>query len=395
MRCLLVQPDYYTRYPPLGLLKLSSYYKSQAHATELVRGCVVPSWKPDRIHVTSLFSWAWRPVWRAVRYFKALYPDAELWLGGIYASLLPDHARLSGADNVWVGLFPEAEDLMPDYDLVPEWDGSIIFASRGCIRQCGFCAVPKLEGKPNRLKHGVRDLIYPKHTKVIFFDNNILGNVNWRAVFDELIELGLKVDFNQGLDARLMTDAEKISKIKMPVVRLAYDSIGIGPYVEKAIKHLTDYGMRKRDIIIYTLYNYADDPEDFFHRVRDILNWGATSYPMRYEPLCSLEKSRYVAPKWDCQRLERVMDARRVIGYAGSFPPYKALVEKLNRANSFDEAFNLRPKMKKVSKLQRGSLMEMARQDRVVGSRKKYYFPAGRRYLDWREVLRPQALIAK
>ena len=77
-----------------------------------------------------------------MRYYRGRFPGAEVWLGGIYASLLPDHASLSGADVVWRGIFPEAEDLMPAYDLVPGWRATILFASRGCVRRCPFCAVP-------------------------------------------------------------------------------------------------------------------------------------------------------------------------------------------------------------------------------------------------------------
>jgi len=144
MHILLIEPDYYTRYPPLGLLKLSTYFKSQGGTTELVRGKRYPSKEPDEIYVTSLFSWAWKPVWEAIHYYKSQFPDTPINLGGVYASLLPEHARLSGATNVHVGLHHEAEHCIPDYDLVPEWDTSLLFASRGCVRKCGYCSVPKL-----------------------------------------------------------------------------------------------------------------------------------------------------------------------------------------------------------------------------------------------------------
>jgi pyruvate-formate lyase-activating enzyme len=269
----------------------------------------------------------------------------KIHLGGIYASLLPEHAKLSGADLVHVGLHYQAEKFVPAWDLIPQWKASILFASRGCIRRCGFCSVPKLEGRPHDLKFGIRDMIYPGHSRVILWDNNILGNQNWRAIFDELIEIGLDVDFNQGLDARCVTQeaAEKISKMKTAVIRLAYDFHGIGPYVKRAIEFLSEQGVRGRDVTVYVLFNYTDSPEDFFERIRDLLRWGAVSYPMRYEPLTSLEKNKYISPRWDAESLEKVADARRVIGYAGAFPPYKALVEKFENARNFNEAFHLRP----------------------------------------------------
>jgi pyruvate-formate lyase-activating enzyme len=342
-RILLVEPDYYTRYPPLGLLKLAQYERSKGSNIQFVRGCVA-SPRPDRIYVTSLFTYSWRAVHQAVRFYKERFDDVKVTLGGIYASMLPEHAETSGADEVYVGLFPEAEDLMPAWDLIPEWDGSIIFASRGCVRKCGFCSVPKLEGRPQAFKYGIRHLIWEGHSRVILWDNNILGNANWSAVFDELAEIGKEVDFNQGLDARLLTDkvAEKLAALKFNTIRLAYDYKGVGPYVEKALERLEGVGIGRRRVVVYTLYNYLDDPENFKTRVEEILTWGAVCYPMRFEPLTSLTKNAYVSPRWTKTEVENVAQARRVIGFAGAFPPYDFLVKKFRKAKDFETAFKLR-----------------------------------------------------
>jgi hypothetical protein len=344
MHILLVQPNYYTRYPPLGLLKLASYHKSLGDTVEYVRGEKSDAQKPDLIFITSLFSYAWRPVHDAVHYYRSLFPNVKIILGGIYASLLPEHAKSSGADEVHVGLFEPAEDMLPDYSLVPKWDASIIFSSRGCIRKCSFCAVPLLEGNINSVKYSIKHLIYPSHKRIILWDNNILGCPNWKTIFDELLEINRKVDFNQGLDARLLTNkvAEKLAKLRYDVIRLAHDNCNMSGQVEKAIQRLKEVGVKGRDISVYTLFNYNDDPEDFFRRVRDILDWGAVSYPMRYEPLCSLQKNAYVAPKWTSEEIEMVQESRRVIGYGGAFPPYEGLVKKFDRTRSFYEAFTLR-----------------------------------------------------
>jgi pyruvate-formate lyase-activating enzyme len=350
MHVLLVEPEYYTTYPPLGLLKLSAYHKGKGDTTELVRGCKEVERKPDRVYVTSLFTWAWKPVWDAVRYYKRRFPTAEIWLGGLYASLLPEHATRSGADRVYVGLFKEAENLLPDYSLVPEWDGSIIFSSRGCNRNCFFCAVPRLEGKLNSVKHSIKHLIYPGHTRVIFWDNNILQSPAWKSIFDELEELDLKVDFNQGLDARLITEevAERLADLKLDgggiKVRLAYDLRPNGPFVRRAIELLNKAGIRGRSILVYALFNHLDSPQDFFERVRDILNWGAVCYPMRYEPINgphALRKNTYISPNWTREEVEQVQRARRVMGANGAFPPRPRLVKKFNEALDFHEDFGI------------------------------------------------------
>jgi radical SAM superfamily enzyme YgiQ (UPF0313 family) len=96
---------------------------------------------------------------------------------------------------------PEAERHGPDYSLTPDWESSIMFATRGCTRKCAFCAVPRLEGKTQGSVERAGDLVDPRHRKVVLSDNNILGVPHWQDIVEELRELGLEVDFNQGLDA--------------------------------------------------------------------------------------------------------------------------------------------------------------------------------------------------
>lgn len=357
MKILLVEPRYYTQYPPLGLLKFSSLYKLQGHEVRFVRGLeLVSRFVPDEIKVTSLFTWAWRPVWESVRFYRALFPRAKISLGGIYASLTPEHAQGAGADEIVTGLVSEAEDLLPDYDLVPEWHhkraASILFSHRGCIRSCSFCAVPKLEGKPFQVRPSTRikHLIHPQHQRVILWDNNILGEAAWRDVIGELKELGLEADFNQGLDARLITEesAAALTQLDLPTIRFAYDFPKMGPQVKKAIDCMRAVGLsanRIRHICCYVLYNYKDTPEDLFERIRNLLDWGVTAYPMRYQPLSgdyAFEKDSYISPTWALEQLEMVALARRVVGSGGAFPPYEALRRKFLDAKDFNDAFGLR-----------------------------------------------------
>jgi len=86
-------------------------------------------------------------------------------------------------------------------------------------------------------------------------------------------------------------------------VRLAYDYHGIGPAVHKATKRLKAHGVNARNIVEYTLFNYIDDPENLYERVLDLLQWGVVSYPMRFEPLCSLQKNAHVGPHWTPEAL--------------------------------------------------------------------------------------------
>ena len=147
IRVLLVQPPYYTRYPSLGLLKLSSLRKYSGDTVELHDRLGPAGETPDLIFITSLFTYSWKPVHDAAAYYHDLYPNAQIELGGIYATLMPEHAKLADVNRVHTGLVNEAERFIPDYSLTPDWDSSIMFGTRGCIRKCAFCAVPRLEGK--------------------------------------------------------------------------------------------------------------------------------------------------------------------------------------------------------------------------------------------------------
>jgi len=359
MHVLLVEPKYYTKYPPIGLLKLATYHKQRGDTVEIVRGCMLPQKKADKVYVTSLFTYAWQPVHDAVRYYMAIYPKAHVILGGIYASLMPEHAMQCKPDEIHLGVLPEVDGLLPDYSLVSvlpwKWENkSILFASRGCIRNCKFCAVPRLEGKIYQTISSVRHLIYYNHDTVILWDNNFLASKRWREILQELQEIRvtkngnshkLRVDFNQGLDCRLIKNldvAAELKKTGVNPIRLAYDNKNEKKALEQAIKKLVEVGYKGKSILVYTLYNYLDKPQDFWERVCDLLEWRVVIYPMRFEPLNSLEKNKHISPGWTKTQLDMVAKAQRVIGDNGTFVPFEAMRRKIIDAKNFDEAFQLR-----------------------------------------------------
>lgn len=361
MEILLVEPQYYSKYPPLGLLKLASYHRSRGDKISLVRGLEQQlNTEPDKIYITSLFTYAWSPVHKAIEFYHQKFPDTKMSVGGLYASIMPERVGSHYPFvDVHIGLHDSAEQYMPAYDILntvekwKNWDSSILFSTRGCIRSCPFCIVPKLEGNIKVAISNVRNFIHPNHKQVILWDNNFLASPQWRKTVVDLKETGLKIDFNQGLDARLMDEekAQLIADLKMPTIRMAYDFKGEKNAVEEAVILLEDAGVRRRKILFYTLFNfynpensYGDTPATFLSIIQDIANMGCVSYPMRYEPIYSLKKNQYISPHWSAEQLETVADARRVIGFGGAFPPYQGLVDKFIDAKTFEDAFKLRPK---------------------------------------------------
>jgi len=361
MKVLLVEPEYYTQYPPLGLLKLASYYRSRADSIKIVRGNnKIHDYIPDKIEITSLFTYAWKKVHDSIKFYHNLFPDAKIRVGGIYASLLPQRIK-SAFPYVEViqGLFHPADAYLPSYDMLEEvekwknWNKSILFTSRGCIRKCPFCMVPIIEGNIKPVIKNVSDYIYPTHKELIIWDNNFLASPIWKEMVHQIKDIDIKVDFNQGLDARLVNEtvASEIADMKIKMIRLAYDTPSEKAPLTKTVELLNEYGINKRKILVYALYNFyhennkiGDTPDELLERIKYISNLGCVSYPMRYEPLYSLEKNKYMSPLWKKEELEMVAKARRVIGFGGAFPPYKGLINKLTNADNFYEAFSLRDK---------------------------------------------------
>ena len=101
---------------------------------------------PDLICVTSIFTYWSKYVKNAVSYCKRKYGQTvPVLVGGVYASLLPDHClKYTGCDDVILGIIEGAEKSKPAYDLV-DVDYQIIHTTRGCIRQCGFCGTYIIE----------------------------------------------------------------------------------------------------------------------------------------------------------------------------------------------------------------------------------------------------------
>jgi len=361
-KILLVDPKGSQEYVPIGLLKIAKYCMLKGHKVQLVR-CNKEGY-PNVGHfniafVTSYFTWEWKYVWEAVKYAKQ-HAD-KVYLGGVYASLLPEHAEKSGA-KVIKGILPEVENLRPAYELVPDCDYSIVHASRGCIRKCKFCAVPIIEGQLKE-KPTIKHLVYPPHKRIIFFDNNILAIKNWEKIYLELLELNKQVDFNQGLDARIIAKkGEKLVKQllrlrlyadKYTSIRMALDDIRYIDKAEKSAKLFIEHGLNGRRIMFYCLYNFEDDPEDFFERVKAILSWGCVAFPMRFQAIWmpyALRKNSYIGKNWTQKELRMVKEFIAKYGFGGALPPY--LAEHFEKAKDFYEAFDTKHKrLEKVAKL--------------------------------------------
>lgn len=162
------------------------------------------------------------------------------------------------------------DNMLPDYSIYPQYDFAIGFLSRGCIRKCPWCVVPRKEGNIRRYDDIER--ISSGRKNVVLMDNNFLAN-DFEFIKEQIeksIALNIKIDFNQALDARLVTDdnAKLLAKAKWSrYIRFACDTESqIEPVIE-AMKTLRQAGYTK-DFFCYFL---AKDVEETLERINKLL----------------------------------------------------------------------------------------------------------------------------
>ena len=160
----------------------------------------------------------------------------------------------------------------------------------GCIRSCGFCAVPKIEGKLVELTE------WPDLP--VICDNNLLGASieHFNRVIDRLKVHGW-ADFNQGLDSRLLTDfhAKRLREIGRPMIRLALDSMAYADQWEVAFERLRNAGFAKSLIRSYALIAFEENEThtvgEAWNRCRWVENHGIKVLPMWYHRLDTMQKN--------------------------------------------------------------------------------------------------------
>jgi hypothetical protein len=304
----------------------------------------------DRIYVTTLFSFEYARIAQSIDFaLQVANGQADkIFVGGIAASLMPERFATerrwrgirfikglltrSPAESLQLDDFSEElyaddrqgkpiEDLIPDYSILgqvsyryPVSDAYFAYTSRGCIRKCSFCGVPKLEGAQRDTEsltavvRGIETLYGPKKDLVLM-DNNVVASPFFKEIVAEIRDLGFtpgakirrgnervaslrRVDFNQAVDARILCKDKmylrELSRICLKPLRIAFDHLGLRKPYETAVRYAHEFGLS--ELSNYMLYNFHDDPTDLFERMRlnvalnEELGIRIWSFPMRYQP---------------------------------------------------------------------------------------------------------------
>lgn len=203
-------------YPNLPLMKLSAWHKAKGDSVEWYSPMF--SGHMDKVYMSKVFS------------FTEDYPyfvDAdEIEKGGSgYCISLVDGKEVFDQSK-HKDLPYEIEHIYPDYSIYPEEtkDTAFGFLTRGCPRNCSFCHVAQKEGT---CSHKVADLkeFWKDQKHIELLDPNILACAEWKDLLQQLIDSKAQVNFNQGLDIRLMTEekAQMLSKIRTHNIHFAWD----------------------------------------------------------------------------------------------------------------------------------------------------------------------------
>jgi len=364
---LLIEPGYKNKYPPLGLMKIAQYHgpNGKNDFVRFIKGedrsVLDTAW--DRIYVTTLFSFEYKKIGETIDFAIAVANGQadKVFVGGIAASLMHEKflsvAKWHGvrfikgllskppATALQLDDFSEEiysddksgkpiEDLVPDYSILeqidyayPVHDAYFAYTSRGCIRKCHFCGVPKLEGMQrdtDSLTEMVKaiDAQYGPKKDLLLMDNNVVASPRFKDIIAEIRDLGFtpgakilregsrtpvqrRVDFNQGVDARILCKdpmyLRELSTICLRPLRIAFDHLGVKkPYVQ-AVRYAHEFGLN--ELSNYMLYNFHDDPRDLFERMRlnvslnEELGVRIWSFPMRFQPTDRPDRG-HIGAKW-------------------------------------------------------------------------------------------------
>jgi len=278
---LLLQLD--GKIPNIALMRVAAHHRALGDTILFRQAGNLAAVEPnlgdppaDRVYASLIFERT-RPLADRVR---QIYPHVELGgTGWDLARTLED-----------VGITTRVQD----YSIVPRWSQSIGFTQRGCRLRCGFCVVPRKEG-PVREEQTIAELWRgdPWPRQLLLLDNDFFGQPRWADRIDELRRGAFRVSFNQGINARMLTDetAAAIASVdyrddSMRTKRLytAWDNAKDEARLFAGLEALVRHGVKPAHVMVYLLVGYwpNETAADRDYRRRRLREFGAVPYPMPF-----------------------------------------------------------------------------------------------------------------
>ena len=216
----------------------------------------------------------------------------------------------------------EIEHIYPDYSIYPTLtkDTAYGFLTRGCPRGCDFCHV---EAKEGRRSYKVADLseFWRGQRNIVLCDPNILACKEWEQLLQQLIDSGASVDFNQGLDIRLMTPkkAEMIARIKTKAIHFAWDRYEDKELIEPKFREFRAASkIPHHNLQVYVLCGDRERrvTEQDLYRVYWLRDNG-------YAPFVMLYDKEHLQKGHELRQFQRYVNNRFIFWACDSFEEYK------------------------------------------------------------------------
>lgn len=280
-----------TGFPNLALMKLSAWHKAQGDSVEW--------WNPllpyDKVYSSKVFTFT---------------PENPY---------LPENTIKGGTGYGILDELPsEIDAMLPDYSIYPKCDHAIGFLTRGCIRKCPWCIVPKKEGKirPYRTWQEIKR---PDSRDIVFMDNNVLACEWGLKQIEDMGGKNVRVDFNQGLDARLITDdvAQMLARLKwINYIRMSADTDAMLDVVLTAIDRLGKYGVKPYRVFVYVLIQDIVSGERRAIALREV---GANPFAQPYRDFTTNAE-----PPQEQRDLARWVNHKAIFKTVQTFAEYRA-----------------------------------------------------------------------
>lgn len=275
----LIDVDGTGRFPNIALMKISAWHKRNGDAVEWYDPMFAGHF--DTVYLSKVFSFT-------PDYEFPIDAD-EIIKGGSGYCISLENGKEIFDESKNTNLPYEIEHIYPDYSIYPELtqDTAFGFLTRGCPRGCDFCIVGKKEG---RCSVKVADLseFWNGQRKIVLCDPNILACKDWRELLQQLIDSGAEIDFNQGLDIRLMTEekARLLNQIKIKEIHFAWDRYQDKEKILPKLKlfaSITKNSPAAHKAIVYTIVNFDTTIEQDLERIYTLRDLGYWPYVMIYD----------------------------------------------------------------------------------------------------------------
>ena len=275
----LIDVDGTGRFPNIALMKISAWHKNNGDLVEWYDPLF--SGHFDRVYLSKVFSFT--PDYE--------FPvDAdEIIKGGSGYCINLENGKEIFDESKNTNLPYEIEHIYPDYSIYPELtqDTAFGFLTRGCPRGCDFCIVGKKEGRCS-VKVAELSEFWNGQRKIVLCDPNILACKDWRDLLQQLIDSRAEIDFNQGLDIRLMTEekARLLNQIKIKEIHFAWDRYQDKEKILPKLKlfaSITKHSPNAHKAIVYTIVNFDTTIEQDLERIYTLRDLGYWPYVMIYD----------------------------------------------------------------------------------------------------------------